>query len=496
MSIRRWIPSSALLAAAQVAAVLALVEWKHPFFFLQDDNRNFLLPHLVHNWRALCSGQIAEFNFFQFCGTPALANGQAETLYAPSYAATGLSWLLFRSAYAAPDLLIAFHLLVGAIGAWFCFRELRLSPAAAAWAGSAAVLNAFVIYVGGSWPGVSAAAAYFPWALGFALRFAQGRKGGATGLAVSNLLWFLNGYPQLLVYGAIFEAVFFFGAVRWFGAPLVRAALAFAGNCVVTALLAAPLLLPMAWQTSASAARASAFSWPVFASGAYSPPAWIAGVINPFSDNSEVSAYLGYPIAAFAFLGLPLLLSGKLRGNGRVGRLLAVCALGAFLWSIGLFSPLLYHLPVFNRLRWPFKMQLFTAFFLAGFAGWSLDLLLARTRPRALHLSLAALFLLSLASFAALYAGTPVRPSIASAGPLPAPEPLANLLMEGRTVTVGYREFLDLDAPGALGFDQPTIWGIQAFGGYDPLVTKLNEEVALGLNYISSFKCGEAIAHL
>ena len=493
MSTRIRIPSAALLAAAQAGAVLALIEWRHPFFFLQDDNRNFLLPHLIHNWRALCSGQIAEFNFFQFCGMPALANGQAETLYAPAYAATGLSWLLFGSAYAAPDLLIAFHLLLGAVGAWFCFRQLRLTSVVAAWAGSAAVLNAFVIYVSDSWPGVSAAAAYLPWALGFTLRFAQGRRGAAAGLAVSHLLWFLNGYPQLLLYAAVFEAAFFLRAVRWSGVPLVRAALAYTGNWIVTGLLAAPLLLPMAGQTAVSAARASALRWAEFASGAYSPPAWLAGVINPFSPDAEVSAYLGYPVALLAFLGLPFLVQRQLRWGCRAGRMLAVCALAAFLWSVGVFSPVLYRVPIFNRLRWPFKVQFLTAFFLAGFAGWALDQMLARSRPKRANLCLSLLFPLTLVSFAALYAG-PIRASTTSAGPLPASEALASLLTEGRTVTVGYRPFLD--DPAAFGFDYPTMWGIQGFGGYDPLVTKLNDEVALGLNSFSSLQCGDAIAHL
>ena len=496
MSTRIRVPGAALLAAAQVGAVLALIEWRHPLFFLQDDNRNFVLPHLIHNWRAICSGQIAQFNFFQFCGMPALANGQAEALYPPAYAATGLSWLLFGSASAAVDLQVAFHLLLGAVGAWFCFRALRLSGAAAAFAGPAAVLNAFVIYVGDSWPGVPAAAAYFPWALGFALRFAQGRKWAATGLAVSNLLWFLNGYPQLLLYGAVFEAAFFFTAARWLGVAPVRTALAYAGNWIASGLLAAPLLLPMAGQTAASAARAHALKWPEFASGAFSPLAWLAGIVCPLFPNAEVIAYLGYPVAALAFFGVLLLLERRSRAAGRVGRMLAVCALAAFLWSIGIFSPVLYHVPVFNRMRWPFKLQLFTAFFLAGLAGWALDQMLARTRLKRPGLCLSVLCLLSLASLAGLYVGTTVKASTTSAGPLPASEPLASLLTEGRTVTVGYRDFSDPDTPQALGFDYPTMWGIQAFGGYDPFATRLNDEVALGLNHLSSFECGDAIARL
>jgi hypothetical protein len=508
MSIRIRVSGAAALAAAQAGVLLALIERWHPFFFLQDDNRNFVLPYLIHNWRAISSGRIAVFNFFQYCGTPALANGVSETLYPPAYAATGLSHLLFGSAYAAVDLLIAFHLLLGVVGAYFCFRELGLSHAAAVWAAPAAVMNSFVIYVGDSWAVVPAAAAYLPWALGFALRFAQGRKWAASGLALSNLLWFLNGYPQLLLYGAVFEAIFFFVTVRRSEVPLVRAILAYAGNCVVTGLLAAPLLLPMLRQAQVSALRADRIAWPAFVWGAYSPWRWLQGVVWPFSDRAfstipdrmyleRLSAYashLSYPVAAAALIGLLALWRGRLGEEGRPGRLAGACALTAFLWSIGALSPLLYLVPLFNRMRWPFKLQLFTALFLAALAGWALDRAFAK-KPGRRRVYTALLCLLTVADFGALYAGTPIRAFRSSAGPLPVPEPLAESLKDGRTLTVGYR-FSDLDAPGGLAFDHPTMWGIQAFGGYDPLVTKLNHEVALGLNHMSSMECGRAIAHL
>ncbi len=513
MNARVRLSRTALLAAAQVLLILGLIEARHPYFFLQDDNRNFLLPHLVHNWRAIRSHEIAEFNFFQYCGAPALANAQSQSLYPPSYAATALSFLLFSHPFASIDFLVAFHLLLGAVGACFCFRELRLSDASAAWAAGAAVLNSFAIYVGNSWPGASAAAAYLPWTLVFALRFAQGRKWAATGLVLSNLLWFLNGYLNLLLYGLVFEAVFFLFAVHRLRVPRGRAVLALAANGTVAALLAGPLLLPQLYQVAHSALRASRMPYEMFSAAAYTPQLWLLGLVRPFSElpvaslsgavfdierHSAYASHVSYPIAAAAVLGLFLLWRGRLGGTARPGSLLAACAFVSFLASWGVLCPVLYRLPLFDRMRWPFKWQFLTAFFLAGLAGWTLDRILANLAPSRKTLRLvilAGVFLATLANFAALYAGMPIRAFRLSAAPLPAPEPLADSLSSGRIVTVDY-PFYSLDAPASLGFSQPTLFALQGFGGYDPLVLQRNDQIALHLNHLSSLSCQQAIDHL
>jgi hypothetical protein len=72
---RRRNSASILLVVASLAAVLALMEFRWPYYFLQEDNRDLGIPMLVHNLRALRGGEIAQFNFHQFAGIPHLSNG-------------------------------------------------------------------------------------------------------------------------------------------------------------------------------------------------------------------------------------------------------------------------------------------------------------------------------------------------------------------------------------------------------------------------------------
>src|SRR5659263_672398 len=47
-----------------------IIEIRHPYMFLQDDNRDLGLPNFVHAYRSLMNGEIALFNFHQYLGTP------------------------------------------------------------------------------------------------------------------------------------------------------------------------------------------------------------------------------------------------------------------------------------------------------------------------------------------------------------------------------------------------------------------------------------------
>jgi len=121
----------ALIAA--LAAVLAAIEFRRPYYFLQDDNRDQALPFLVHNARALRGGELAQFDFHIFAGAPHLANGNSMVLYAPGYAATLLSSLLLGHPFGAIDLLTAFHLILGALGMFFLLRRITGDPRPAFW---------------------------------------------------------------------------------------------------------------------------------------------------------------------------------------------------------------------------------------------------------------------------------------------------------------------------------------------------------------------------
>ncbi|HOX23791.1 MAG TPA: hypothetical protein PLL10_10020, partial [Elusimicrobiales bacterium] len=142
-----------------------LLELKFPFYFLQDDAFNCILPMLEHNFRTLVSGHIPFYNPHQYLGLPLLSLGQYGTLYPPAYLASGLSRLLLGHGFGAMDILMFFHLACGLLGFFSLVRALGLGSAAASFGGLAWAFNGCSVFLGSSWWAVGQATAFFPWLL-------------------------------------------------------------------------------------------------------------------------------------------------------------------------------------------------------------------------------------------------------------------------------------------------------------------------------------------
>ncbi len=192
---------------AVLGVVLALLEWRHPYYFLQDDNRTAQLGLFAHATRALLAGELPLYNPHQFLGMPSFAVGSVAFLYPPVYAAVLASQGLFGHPDAAIDLLVALHLAVGLVGMSRLLRGLGVSRAGAAFGALTWPLSSMVIYTADSWWNVVGVVAFLPWILHFALRTVRGEGGRGTfaALVVARALLLYLGQVQLFVYAVCFE---------------------------------------------------------------------------------------------------------------------------------------------------------------------------------------------------------------------------------------------------------------------------------------------------
>jgi len=495
-----------LLLAALLAAVLLAIELRTPYYFFQDDNRDLGLPFFVHNWRALWGGEIAQFNFHQFAGVPHFSNGNSAVLYPFAYAATLVSYAVLGQPSGAFDFLVVFHLIVGVIGMFLLLRLITSDPRAAFWGALTYELNSFIIYVSACWSGFSGAAAYFPWMVYFALRLLEGAPRAAGGLLAAHLLLLFMGYPQAMLHCAVFELMVFVTVAEWRlpsdRTRVVRAAWRYAANWVLTIVFSLPLLLPTWRQATLSASRKQALSWWEFRSGAFTIGSWFSGVFNPFSNTHYASmpianwrerslpylSHIGYATLALIGVGLAAFFRNRLDATRK--KYCSICMAGAlvsFLWSINGLAVIMYLTPILNRFRWPFKLQLQTAFFLVAIAAiglaWLLGVLKSRWAARSVF---AAATVATLANFLLLYLVLPPRIFRTHQESVPLAEPLRERLVEGRMLSVGYR-FEDLKSANSMGFDYATLWGLQSIAGYDPMVPVRNNQVGLELNHLASY---------
>ncbi|GAM10535.1 bacterial membrane protein YfhO [Geobacter sp. OR-1] len=496
-----------LLLGVLVLAIFAAIEWQHPWYFLQDDNRDQNLPYYIHNIRAILAGEFPLFNFHQYLGTPVHACIQSASLYLPNYLALILSSVLFGHYYGAMEFIALFHLLLAATGFSRLMQHFGLHNIAGCFGAIAWAFCGFVIVVGNSWIQVVGYAAYLPWILLFSLKMAEGFSLKVfVLLALVRVIDLFLGYPPYFIYTVTFDlltvtVLYFASGVRGGWRPFAAFACRQAVNYLCVFLLAAPLLLPALHQVSISADRQRPLGWEEFSQFSYRLADWLNGLIMPFSDMAVNSWTEQQFISHIGYLTLFFLIAAYWQDQAKrkVVISLAVIALFSLLWASDTFvTRLFYQIPFHNRLRWPFKLGFFTSFYLIAVASFGFDAWYRRFasagRSRGFTaVALSVLFVCHIANFLILYAGTPQRMFSRHFDAPPFAEPLQSMLADGRIVSIcpsrvkeGEKQIYGYSVP-QLGFNYATLFGLYHFAGYELLVSQKNLDAALGLNIRADF---------
>ncbi len=495
-----------------VIALFAVLEVAHPYYFLQDDNRDSFLPLFVHNYRAVSDGQLPQFNFYQSLGRPQLANGWSAALQPFNYAAIFLSELAFDDVFASIDILTLIYLLFGACGVVFLIRLLGSSPAAGVFAATTWCFTPFNMMTSQAWATYSPVIGLLPWiVIGALLVYRERYWSGGILFVLTHLLLFFVGAPQFFLYAALMEAAF----VAWLAIVdvragrvplrrLVRTAAFFAAVTVFVTALCMPLFLPMWSQMKYSAHRSEDMS--VSELGACEIPLsrLANGLLFPFVKLYPPTGGEWcdtYPPVSFTHIGYAALILAsafpwirrKVPETSR-SAFTAAFAIGVLLLlaALGTFSPLAAVVPVVNRFRWPFKYFGFACFPLAISAAPAFDALLSRWSRSTRGLMVAAgIIALQAANLVSLDATFVRQAFLEHLDPVPLHEPLRPMLATSRTVGVGGCRLVEkLWTAHTMGYDYATLWELHYFGGYDPLVPLANLQLTLGLDY-QAVLCGD-----
>jgi len=479
--------------------MLAVMEVRHPYFFLQDDNRTYHLPYHLHNLRALLNGEFPLFNFNQYLGTP--VSFLSAPFYPPNYLALLLSRLLLGHYFGAMEFVAALHLVVAVLGFYRFARGFDLDEAGSAFGAIAWAFSPFVITIGNSWIHTLGYAAWLPWILHFSQRQIDGfRLRAFLALLGVRLLAFLLGYPQWFLYIATFDLLLV-GSLYLLQQRNDSTAtcssgsfiLCYCGNYLALLLLSLPALLQLLHEAGLSFSRKEVLPWNVYTLYSYGLKEWLHGLLTPFLDvdfhffgELHFVSHVGYLTIIFA--AAALLYRGD-KSRTQLAWLFAALALFSFLWSADIVvTRIFYYLPVFGKMRYPFKLQLFTGFFLVSLATIGCSMFLARVRAkRSFPLLVTALLLLQAANFLVLYAALPQKALSAHLDLPPFAEPLKERFGGGRVLSAGPdvvwagERVVPGNSVPTLGYNFAMMWGLYHFGGYEALLAGKNYHAALGL---------------
>lgn len=512
-----------IILAITIVFICIVIELKYNYFFLQDDNRDYFLPLYIANLRALLGGEIPLFNFHQHCGTPLLAIAQSATFYPLNYMALILSKIFWGHYFATIDIIVILHIIIGGIGFFYLLRSFGLHERSSFFGALAWSFCGFFVSVGNSWVPISGYGAYLPWLSFLIIRIL--RKNTIKDfiwLCVIRCLLFFIGWQQYFIYTITFEIAFIIFIMLFYSNHLgdrlrqqtrylninfdkknfVKSYLL---HFVFVALIVLPCLLPSLHQVDISYSRNAALSWLEYRSLSYDLRDWVVGLFNPFSErgytynwtNQNFISHIGYVTIFFIFIILFYLD----KRNYRLILVYLLLALLTLLFASGTFlTKLFYYIPIYNRFRWPFKVVFFTTFSLIIIASIGFDIFYRKYLIKGKGtLIFICLIIVHLLNFIVIYIFLPQRMFGVHLDKIPLYEKLEEPLKKGRIITIGPKYFNLKVFPGLygytapyLGFNYATLWGLYHFGGYEPLLSKKNHLICLGLNYSSNLSIDTA----
>jgi len=474
--------SKRVLVATLATAMLMLiaVEVRSPYYFLQDDNREFVLPAFVHNWRSLLSGEFPEYNFHTFAGIPHASSPLSAALYIPQYPALFLSQLIWGHPFAAMDLITILHALMAVAGGYFLLRQLKLGNLAASF-GALTALSGFFLWCGQMWMVASALCAWFPWMVWASIRFIESPTFRGAGWLLFFRVGLLSiGYPQFFILGLLFEHLFaLLYSVSFRHSDWLRRCILYGGLVAPTLLFGMPWLLPASDEIMRSLVRSEPLSYLEFSSMTMPMAAWIWGqVLIAFPLGLPVDS-IPFSLPFLSHIGfIPTFLSAGLlelwrkHRNNRVLILASgTCFLLSLLWAANIIGPLIYQIPILNRFRWPFKLVYFAGFFQCVLAA----VILQYWRERWQRIALAGFFIGWVWVFCFLpnhaWRIRDFRPPLRS--------PWREVLKDGRYFVISHSpvatvstEFVELNFA--------KLWGLDNLLGYEPILPRANAELVFG----------------
>jgi hypothetical protein len=364
-----------------VLVTLAVLQWRDPYYFTQDDNLSQFLPVILAGGQSLFAGVLFDYNPFQLMGAPTVEVGTYALTYPGTYLAYGLARIAGNENLTLEIFCIA-HLLPGFAATWWAARRWGAGGAMAAALGVCFVLSGYALVAGRSWYYMTPVFLWLPLALAalHGVMFRERKTGDTLLLGLSLGLLFHAGNAQMWLYAAAMAGTL--ALLLWWREGFRRRAfthLAAAG--LGTLGLIMPLLLPQ-FEFAAQALRSGGGGFDISHS--------ITSLFNPLplgvtDMNFRTAPPFVMELGAVYYSGPLLIIAGLLTafltaalwlGGGSGGRrislpgLLALGGAAAFLLACGYAGPLWWFhmaLPVLEKFTHPVKFVPF-AILLLGLA--------------------------------------------------------------------------------------------------------------------------------
>jgi|GEM_PF-1227563 len=152
------------------------------------------------------------------------------------------------------------------------------------------------------------------------------------------------------------------------------------------------------------------------------------------------------------------------------------------LWATGMLNPIIFLIPIFNRLRWPFRLNLFVNFYLIILTSIGYSLMMMNRNDIFKKIGFPIALTLLLINFGFLYLSGPPKNFEIFHENIPFTEPHQDELQRGRILSFNI-DYEGTPLSNCLCYNYATLWELFHFSGYDhPFILKNNFRSSL--NYM------------
>ncbi|MDQ2730975.1 MAG: hypothetical protein M3Y56_04895, partial [Armatimonadota bacterium] len=508
LSERIWLP----LGLVFLVGCLVFLERMQSFYFTQDDNLVQFLPTILQSSRSLWQGIFPTVNPYQFLGSPTASLGTYALTYPPTYFSYWVARTLLHNEYLTCEVFCVTHLIAGYFTGYWACREARVGRALSATGSLCLALSGFILMAGRSWYYMTPVVFWSPLFVISTVRLQRGRTGWKWALGTGLLIgvYFHAGNAQMWIYAVLFWALSI-ALLKIFGG-IPRPSLGWTFAAVGLGIgIVSPLLVPQALVT-AHVFRPQGYEWTLEDRVlSLLLPIPLDQVDHLFSAHTLGRVqfwqlfYSGTLFYAASFWAVGALVLYGFRRRLIADNIWLVCAVVAFLFAMGpsgILWPLFYMAPPFDKFQHPVKFVAFLNLFVVIGGGKVIQRYLDHSTrkklgERALFFVVCGLlaFHCSLSRTAWYWYGDKPYP--------PLPAPMARLLLpagaslsngagpstalfwtggaQGRVFSFAPKRSPMPGFANALNQNYPSVKGISAFAGYDPLVDNSVEFLRLKL---------------
>ncbi|MEA2095914.1 MAG: hypothetical protein U9P73_04375 [Candidatus Cloacimonadota bacterium] len=486
-----------------------ILEFKHPYYFLSDDNRTFYLPYFIHNFRALIAGEFPLFNFHQYLGIPHFSNFQSAVFNPLVYFSVFLSNTIFGHSFFAIDITVIINFIIGSIGFYYLVRNFTSNRLSSLFGAFIWPLSSFNIFISNSWWIFSGVTAFFPWMVFFSLKlYKNSRFKTLFFLIITRLFLFYIGHIEYFIYSMIFEFLTITLLILTYKdrknyMPFIKK---YSISYLITFIYALPILIPAWLQTKTSALKHSKGGFGALFSNRFTITSWLKGLFNPFITRNNFYqrsqfgfidralpylSHIGY-VAIILILIYLVLNFNKMKRSAYTHYVFFMLFMISLFWACGFLSGAVLYVPILNRFRWPFKIYAYSNFYLILASSYAFYFILNKLKQKMKNIFPIIfgiiLIALTLLNFYFIYSNVYISLNNKKhKDDIPLVEPLSEYVKEGRIFSLGISD-TDPFSVSTLGFNYATMLDLKHFAGYDPLVPLKNYKTALSIFYRASYK--------